>query len=215
VWPTLIIVLALAAAAVILALNLNKPKLPDTSAPAPAEQSSQTAEPDVEAPETVVPDSAPIEEQVVPETEPEAAPAGEQGAAQDVDQVPADEPAPVQADPAQDQAAAPAPAPASADAMDEEAAITQEDAPAEPKYDHVVIIRATTNKGCWIGVWRGEETKMARDFVLRKGEPLRLMFNSPRRIRIGNVAGVTMTYNGEPYALDGSQGNIQTLTFGM
>jgi len=41
------------------------------------------------------------------------------------------------------------------------------------------------------------------------------MFNSPRRIRIGNVAGVTMTYNGKPYALDSSQGNIQTLTFGL
>ncbi|QJB57809.1 helix-turn-helix domain-containing protein [Pseudodesulfovibrio sp. zrk46] len=83
------------------------------------------------------------------------------------------------------------------------------------KYDHMLVIRATTEKGCWIGVWRGDETKMARDFVLKQGEPLRLMFNSPRRIRIGNVAGVTVTYNGTPYALDNTQGNIQTLRFGM
>jgi len=83
------------------------------------------------------------------------------------------------------------------------------------KYDHVVIIRATTPKGCWIGVWQGEETNMSRDFVLREGEPLRLMFNSPRRIRIGNVAGVTVTYNGKPYPLENARGNIQTLRFGM
>ncbi|WP_285904994.1 helix-turn-helix domain-containing protein [Pseudodesulfovibrio pelocollis] len=83
------------------------------------------------------------------------------------------------------------------------------------RYDHVVIIRATTSKGCWVGVWQGEETNMSRDFVLREGEPLRLMFNSPRRIRIGNVAGVTVTYNGKPYPLENARGNIQTLRFGM
>jgi cytoskeleton protein RodZ len=216
VWPTILIVLALAGAAVILVLNLNKAKLPEVSTPAPAEQSVQPAEPGPAAPEAVAPETAPAADQVAPE----AAPAEEQGGMEETDQAPAAEPAPAapapaEAEPAQEQAVAPAPAPAPAEAVDEEAAITQEGAPAEPKYDHVVIIRATTDKGCWIGVWRGEETKMARDFVLRKGEPLRLMFNSPRRIRIGNVSGVTVTYNGKPYALDGAKGNIQTLTFGM
>lgn len=85
----------------------------------------------------------------------------------------------------------------------------------DPMYEHVLIIRATTEKGCWIGVWKGDESDMSRDFVLKKGEPLRLMFNSPRRIRIGNVAGVTVMYNGEPYQLDGSRGNIQTLRLGF
>jgi cytoskeleton protein RodZ len=218
IWPSFLIVLALAGAAVILVLNLNKAKLPDGSAttPAPAGQSARPAEPGPAVPEAVAPETAPAEEQAAPE----AAPAEEQGGAEEAGQPPAvepapAEPAPAQAEPAKEQAAAPAPAPAPAEASDEEAAITQEGAPAEPKYDHVVIIRATTDKGCWIGVWRGEETKMARDFVLRKGEPLRLMFNSPRRIRIGNVSGVTVTYNGKPYALDTAKGNIQTLTFGM
>ncbi|MGE4422770.1 MAG: helix-turn-helix domain-containing protein [Pseudodesulfovibrio sp.] len=216
VWPSILIVLALAGAAVILVLNLNKAKLPGTTAPAPApaEQSVQPAAPGPAAPETVVPEAAPSDDQVAPE----AAPAEEQGGAEETGQATAAEsapPAPAQApsDTAREQAAAPAPAPA--EAVDEEAAITQEGAPDEPKYDHVVIIRATTDKGCWIGVWRGEETKMARDFVLRKGEPLRLMFNSPRRIRIGNVSGVTVTYNGQAYDLDATKGNIQTLTFGM
>lgn len=85
----------------------------------------------------------------------------------------------------------------------------------EPRYDHVLIIRATTEKGCWVGVWKGDDPDMSSDFVLSKGEPLRLMFNSPRRIRIGNVAGVTVTYNGEPYTLDNARGNIQTLRLGF
>ncbi|XXJ19564.1 RodZ domain-containing protein [Desulfovibrio caledoniensis] len=209
VWPTILIVLALACAAVILALNLNKAKLPDGSAPtsAPAEQSAQPAEPGPAAPEAVAPETMPADEQ--------AAPAEGQGGAEETGQAPADEPAPAAPVETESEERAVAPAPAPAERIDEEAAITQEGAPDEPNYDHVLIIRATTDKGCWIGVWRGEETKMARDFVLRKGEPLRLMFNSPRRIRIGNVAGVTVTYNGQPYALDDAKGNIQTLTFGM
>ena len=83
------------------------------------------------------------------------------------------------------------------------------------KYEHNLVIRATANIGCWIGVWRGDEEKMYRNYVLAKGEPLNLMFNTPRRIRIGNVAGVEVTYNGKPYSLDGSKGNIMTLRFGM
>lgn len=220
VWPSILIVLALAGAAVILVLNLNKAKVPGSPAPAPvpAEQSVEPTEPAPAAPEAVAPEAAPSDGQAAPE----ALPSEEQGGMEETDQAPAAEPAPAEPAPApaetvpaQEKAAASVPVPAPAEAVDEEAAITQEGAPAEPKYDHVVIIRATTDKGCWIGVWRGEETRMARDFVLRKGEPLRLMFNSPRRIRIGNVSGVTVTYNGKPYALDATKGNIQTLTFGM
>lgn len=93
----------------------------------------------------------------------------------------------------------------------------EEQASVKPKkqlYDHVLVIRATTKKGCWIGVWKGDDANMARDFVLKEGEPLRLMFNSPRRIRIGNAAGVSVLYNGESYPLDDAKGNIQTLHFG-
>lgn len=86
--------------------------------------------------------------------------------------------------------------------------------PEGQEYDHVVVVRATTEKGCWIGVWKGDETKMYRDYVLKNGEPLRLMFNTLRRVRIGNVAGVTVTYNGKAYSLDKAAGNIQTLRFG-
>ncbi len=87
--------------------------------------------------------------------------------------------------------------------------------PEKQNYDHILLIRATTETGCWVGVWKDNEEKPTREFMLGKGEPLRLMFNSPRRIRIGNVAGVTVTYNGEPYPLTDVKNNTQTLRFGM
>ena len=116
--------------------------------------------------------------------------------------------------------AGPAP-PVVEDKAETDAALEQDEAektaaqPEKQKYDHILIIRATTEKGCWVGVWREDETKMARDFVLKQGEPLRLMFNHARRIRIGNASGVTVSYNGKPYPLDLARGNIQTLTFGL
>lgn len=204
VWPSILIVVALCCAVVILVLNLNRAKSPEPATPAPAVQTEEAPvapEPPAEvAPETGESPSAaegelPVEEQAAPE---QTAPAETSEAAPEVKPVPA------------------APAEAAVDEIgDEESAITQEGTPSEARYAHVLIIRATSDEGCWIGVWRGEETKLARDFVLRKGEPLRLMFNSPRRIRIGNVAGVTVTYNGNPYPLDANRSNIQTLTFGM
>lgn len=110
----------------------------------------------------------------------------------------------------------------------EDAVATQPEAEAEPTvledseeqvsqegiYQHTLVIRATTAEGCWVGVWKGENRDMARDFFLRKGEPLRLMFNSFRRIRIGNVPGVTITYNGNPYPMDADKGKTQDLRFG-
>ncbi|WP_161598410.1 RodZ domain-containing protein [Pseudodesulfovibrio senegalensis] len=82
------------------------------------------------------------------------------------------------------------------------------------KYAHVLVIRATTKQGCWVGVWKSEGNDMARDFFLRNGEPLRLKFNSFRRIRIGNVPGVVVQYNGEEYPLDPGKGKTQDLRFG-
>jgi cytoskeleton protein RodZ len=128
-----------------------------------------------------------------------------------------DQPAPAlpAAKPEKPAASNPAPAKPVAVPREQEESITASDVDAgKQKYEHVVIIRATTEKGCWIGLWKGDEVNMARDFVLKEGEPLRLMFNSPRRIRIGNASGVSVSYNGKPYPLDAARGNIQTLRFG-
>jgi len=84
----------------------------------------------------------------------------------------------------------------------------------EAKYAHVLLIRATSEQGCWVGVWKSDENAMARDFFLRNGEPLRLKFNSFRRIRIGNVPGVVVQYNGKDYPLDPKKGKTQDLRFG-
>lgn len=80
-------------------------------------------------------------------------------------------------------------------------------------YAHQIVIRATTDKGCWIGVWKGDQDRMYRDFFLRNGEPLTLKFNSKRRVRIGNVAGIEMTHNGQPFPLNLEKGNAQTFIF--
>jgi cytoskeleton protein RodZ len=181
--------------------------------------SSVPAQPAVEGQESV-PDQPLIDESTgeqpgVGAPSPEEGPAGDPGNEADraaanpktAQSPPADsagEAVPAQAEPA-----------VSAAAAVEEENISTTDAEGEKqKYEHVVLIRAITRKGCWIGLWKGDETNMARDFVLKEGEPLRLMFNNPRRIRIGNVAGVTVVYNGKPYALDSTKGNIQTLRFG-
>ena len=209
VWPSILLVVVLSCSILALVMYLNKSEeistpvqTSETSESVETPESSVVMEPIEDAVETVEPaeGEAVVEEAVTPvevpeEIKPEPAPATPQPEAEK----------PVAAQPAIPQPGA----------GEKEVVATQEAAPGQTRYAHVMIITATTNKGCWIGVWKGDESKMARDFVLKKGEPLRLMFNYPRRIRIGNVAGVTVTYNGKPYALDKNKSNIQTLFVGM
>lgn len=198
IWPSLLIIVALGCAILLLVLNLNKSDVSDQ----PAEETKvEESQPVPEQPEPEVVESQdaiePQSEQPAPETaEPPAVPA---------------EPVPEPEKP--EAAAAPAVQPeAPAVPQTEESSEATQEA---VQYAHVLIIRATTDKGCWVGLWKGDEANMARDFVLKKGEPLRLMFNNPRRIRIGNVAGVEVTYNGKPYPLKDNKSNIQTLVFGQ
>ncbi|WP_319544074.1 RodZ domain-containing protein [uncultured Pseudodesulfovibrio sp.] len=210
VWPSILIVVVLSCLIIAFVMYLNKGDTASVSV-----QTSETVE-SVETPETPVvkeltdeegetvqpvEDSVSVEEAVVPA---EDAAMPEEG-----------KPEPVSTVPEAEKTVAAQPVVPQPVAGEKEIVATQEAAPGQTQYAHVMIITATTDKGCWIGVWKGDESKMAHDFVLKKGEPLRLMFNYPRRIRIGNVAGVTVTYNGQPYALDKNKSNIQTLFVGM
>lgn len=227
-WPLLLILIVLVAGGVYLFISMNNGESPEKSTPQSTQQSAKEQDqpplPEIEAEQQVSEKSdAPAEDAVVDAPE-IASDDGVEGAPHAMDEdsgvdealvqggdtaaqpVPQDESEPVpESKPQGNEAVKPA--------EQEEQAV--ENKPQKQKYDHVVIIRATTDKGCWIGLWKGNETKMARDFVLKQGEPLRLMFNTPRRIRIGNVAGVTVTYNGQPYELDGGRTNIQTLKIGF
>ena len=156
VWPSILIVIVLACAVLVLVLNLNKGGVQV----APSVPSVETVK------EPAQPAELPAE---LPADQPEELPAPE--AAQPGQPVPADTPAP--AEPAIQ--LAPAPAPATPEMVEDEATDSQVASPEAAKFAHVLIIRATSDKGCWIGVWRGDETDMARDFVLTKGEPLRLV----------------------------------------
>lgn len=231
VWPSILVFLAVAVAVVLFVLNLNNGQQRPTPVPEPA-ATEQPAEQNGQADEPVVPEqeeAAPVpEEKSVPAAEtpstdegspadvaapaPEAAPA-DGAASEDVAQEPAAE---VQVQSAQAETADEAEAVAQEAAEEAESVAATDQATDEEtvRYAHVLIIRATTDKGCWIGLWKNDDPNMARDFVLKKGEPLRLMFNNPRRIRIGNAAGVDVTYNGEPYPLEKTKSNIQTLVFG-
>ena len=200
-WPLLLLLVVAVAIAAFVFFGVKGKDVSVETRSAPVAEKAET------------PSSAPDAEQ-----EPVAAP--EEGEADESAQAPGETAAPEEAK-GDDQAVAPAPpveeekAESVADSVEADEAEKTAAQPDKQKYDHILIIRATTEKGCWVGVWKEDETKMARDFVLKEGEPLRLMFNLPRRVRIGNASGVTVSYNGKPYPLDLNRGNIQTLTFGF
>lgn len=215
-WPLLLLFVILAIVVVLLFLNLK-----GNDAVVTVNESAPQVE---QVPEAVEPspavEEAGEEEQALPESEEgsEALAVEEQESSQEA--VPSQEAAPEEQEQVAvvEQPEEPVPAVAPAPKPEEiESASTSDEAASKPdgqKYDHELVIRATTDKGCWIGLWKGDETQMYRDYVLKKGEPLRLKFNTLRRIRIGNVSGVTVLYNGQAYPLDSARGNIQTLRFG-
>lgn len=215
-WPLFLVVVLLVGVITLLVVNFTGNR-PEEAEVVVAEETIEEVQPSVEEePESAQVASGTEDDASVEMTDEAVGDNGEQGDEMAVapDQPEANQPDAVQpeavpeSEPEPEQpaeAVSPAPEP-----VEEEAAQKQE----EPKYDHMLVIRATTDKGCWIGVWKGDETDMYRDFVLKNGEPLRLNFNTPRRIRIGNASGVTVTYNGESYELDPARGNIQTHRFG-
>ena len=220
-WPTLLILVLLLIGAAIFFFNMNgMDEQQDQTPEVSMEQKNENVAPQMEQPEPVAPAEEIASEEVVSDEEfgvdasaeadvtPNAS--DEQAVVEDEEQVvaatePDQSAVEVQEDAAPAQTAATPAEPAQREVVEAE----------DPKYAHVLVVQATTDKGCWVGVWKGDEARMSRDFVLQKGEPLRLMFNTPRRIRIGNVAGVTVTYNGAPYELNKSKSNIQTLRFGQ
>jgi len=208
IWPIVLVLLVLVLAGVLIFMNLNGDDTKQSEPEAQTEQMQQPAEmvppASFEEKQVAMEEEKPVEE---PATPPQEDVAVSDGAAEEV--VPQEEAAPEETVPLAPVVPVPQP-----EKPVEQSAPAVETQPEKQKYAHMLVIRAVTEKGCWVGVWRGNDTNMSRDFVLQEGEPLRLMFNNPRRIRIGNVAGVTVTYNGKPYKLDASTSNIQTLRFG-
>lgn len=205
IWPLMLLLVVLVVGAVLLVLNLKGNQSQDAEE-APVVTQEQIVPSEPAAPEVVEPEveegvedvsvasqeseeTSVATDEAVEQKEEEAAPAPEQPAVQET---PVVEP----------------------DPEPQVAEETSEAASEKQKYDHMLVIRATTDKGCWIGIWKGDETEMYRDFVLKNGEPLRLNFNTPRRLRIGNASGVSVLYNGKTYELDPARGNIQTHRFG-
>jgi cytoskeleton protein RodZ len=209
-WPLLLLLVIIVGIAAFVFLGLKGKDVPVKTQPDPVAEQVETAPPAPDTAEEPVVDSSEAESEApaVPAPAVGETDSPEQAVAQEAEDV--EEAAPATPPAAEEEKAEPLAVPEEADQADNTAV-----QPEKQKYDHILIIRATTEKGCWVGVWKEDETKMARDFVLKQGEPLRLMFNLPRRVRIGNASGVTVSYNGKPYPLDLTRGNIQTLTFGF
>lgn len=205
IWPLVLLLVVLVVGAALLVLNLKGNQSQDAEE-APVVTQEQTAPPEPVVPEVIEPE---VEEGVedvtaAPQESEETSEATDETVVQEEEAVPTPEQPAVPETPVVE----PDPEP---QVTEEE---TSEAASDKQKYDHMLVIRATTDKGCWIGIWKGDETEMYRDFVLKNGEPLRLNFNTPRRLRIGNASGVSVLYNGKTYELDPARGNIQTHRFG-
>ncbi len=223
-WPLILVLIFLVVIIVLLVMNLNSNK---SEEPVKEAQTSSESVEKTEPPVSTVEEVAPVDEPANDEqatsedtaTEEDVAATDETAQAdpsiieENTAEAKPEEEASVASKPEVKPESKPEPKPEAAIQKQPETKVVAAK-PEKQKYDHLVVIRATSEKGCWIGLWKGDETKMYRDYVLKQGEPLRLMFNTLRRIRIGNVAGVTVTYNGKPYSMDGAQGNIQTLRFG-
>ncbi|MDC0335534.1 helix-turn-helix domain-containing protein [Pseudodesulfovibrio sp.] len=203
IWPLLLVLVFLIAVAVLLYMNFNSD---DGDEPVESQAAVETVEKSAQIP-LVASESDPVEGTEIAQEAQSEDTAVEQAESSAVDTVKEEKAAP-------EPEAKPEPKPEPKVEKKAEKKATDTSQTEKQKYDHQLVIRATTEKGCWIGLWKGDETDMYRDYVLKEGEPLRLMFNSPRRIRIGNVSGVIVTYNGNPYVLDSAKGNIQTLRFG-
>ena len=193
VWPMLIVLVFLIGVVVLLVMNFTGKSNDEAVEEVVVEEVVEETPP---APEVIAPESEVVEPEATPEE-----PAVEEVAQPEAPAV-EEKPAPPVLVPEKPE---PKPEPETPVAVKK---------PEKSKYDHMLVIRATTDKGCWIGIWKGDEPKMYRDFVLKNGEPLRLNFNTPRRLRIGNASGVSVMYNGKPHKIDGAKGNIQTLRFG-
>lgn len=88
-------------------------------------------------------------------------------------------------------------------------------------YNHNVTVWANTGRGTWVGIWKDDEKKMYEDFIVIEDEPLKLFFNDARRVRIGNVSGSTVEYNGKIITpkshpkVDNIDSNMVTYHFGF
>lgn len=74
---------------------------------------------------------------------------------------------------------------------------------------HKVILTAIAE--CW--VHSTADNSDTRQFSLRKGDTFALTFSKTLELKLGNVGGVRLRYNGKEMPLSGQAGQVRTITF--
>ncbi len=83
----------------------------------------------------------------------------------------------------------------------------EEEPPAAPPDRQTLQISAS--EACWLSASMDDRE---RDIYLRPGESITLHFEEELAVKLGNAGGVSLVYNGEPYALQADSGEVLTLT---
>lgn len=86
---------------------------------------------------------------------------------------------------------------------------TAEEAAAIP--EGMQRIEIVANQSCWVEA--SDAKGNTRDALLRPGERMSVDFEERLSLRLGNAGGVDILYNGEPFDLKASSGQVKTVTF--
>jgi len=84
----------------------------------------------------------------------------------------------------------------------------QTERPDQTAGTHTLRIEATED--CW---FEAQVDGASKDVYLRPGESVSLTFENDLLVKLGNAGGVSLSYDGEPYPLEASSGEVKTLTF--
>ncbi len=74
----------------------------------------------------------------------------------------------------------------------------------------MVLVLIEAHEECWLMYETDEES---RDYFLSPGDSIEVEHTGSMRLRLGNAGGVSISLNGEPYALDAASGEVRTVEF--
>ncbi len=80
----------------------------------------------------------------------------------------------------------------------------------EEEAPDTVLVLIEAHEECWL---RYEIDNESRNYFLSPGDSIEVEYTGSMRLRLGNAGGVSISLNGEPYALDAASGEVRTVEF--
>jgi hypothetical protein len=78
----------------------------------------------------------------------------------------------------------------------------------------VVTVSTKDKNDCWIQVQAVNGRERTSEFFLKRGTSHSFRFDKSIRLKFGNIAGVAISVDGRPYAVEMQPGTtVQTVTF--